>query len=50
MAEDFIDIEVSDEDYAILKKGADLEGLSVEDFVVKIVEQLVEDYRKGKKD
>lgn len=48
MDDNEIDIEVSEEDYARLKAGADAEGLTVEEFVLKIVEDLIRRYQEEK--
>ena len=48
MDDNEIDIEVSEEDYARLKAGADAEGLTVEEFVLKIVEDLIRRYEEEK--
>lgn len=41
-----IDIEVSEKDYQLLKSGADAEGLTVEEFLLKIVEKLIDEHEK----
>lgn len=48
MDDNEIDIEVSEEDYARLEAGAKAEGLTVEEFVLKIVEDLIRRYEEEK--
>lgn len=45
MDDEWLEIEVSDEEYAMLEAGAKLEGLTVDEFVTKIVHDLVAKHR-----
>lgn len=47
MDDNEIDIEVSEADYKLLEAGAKAEGLTVEEFVLKIVEDLVKRHTEG---